>query len=163
MRRGSGWYFKEVLHLEIHTVEFNPLRGSSYLPLPDWIMRKKAILNIQNTDDKCFLWCVLRYLNPKPKKDERITDLKQKENTLNTKGIIFSMKLKYITKFEALNPLLPGINVFSVNENKKLYPLRMANRNPQETIDLFLYEEDGKSHYSLIKSSSRLFRSQITS
>ena len=102
LRRRSGWYFKEVLHLKIHTVEFNPLRGSSYLPLPDWIMRKKAILNIQNTDDKCFLWCVLRYLNPKPKKDERITDLKQKENTLNTKGIIFPMKLKDIQNLKRL-------------------------------------------------------------
>ena len=39
----------------------------------------------------------------------------------------------------------------------------MANRNPQETIDLFLYEEDGKYHYSLINHFSRLFRSQITS
>ena len=46
---------------------------------------------------------------------------------------------------------------------KKFYPLRMANRNPLETIDLFLYEEDGKYHYLLIKSFSRLFRSQITS
>ena len=51
---GSGWYFKEVVHLEIHTVNFNPMRGSSYIPLPDWIMRKKAIVNIRNTDDKCF-------------------------------------------------------------------------------------------------------------
>ena len=32
---GSGWYFKEVLNLEIHTVNFNPMRGSSYIPLPD--------------------------------------------------------------------------------------------------------------------------------
>ena len=53
--------------------------------------------------------------------------------------------------------------MFSVNDNNKFYPLRMAKRNPQETIDLFLYEEDGKSHYSLIKHFSRLFRSQITS
>ena len=52
---GSGWYFKEVVNLEIHTVDFNPMRGSSYIPLPDWIMRKKAIINIRNTDDKCFL------------------------------------------------------------------------------------------------------------
>ena len=105
----------------------------------------------------------MRYLNPKPKNDDRFTDLKQNENTLNTKGIKFPMKVKDISKFEALNPSLPGINVFSVNENKKFYPLRMAKRNPQETIDLFLYEEDGKSHYSLIKHFSRLFRSQITS
>ena len=30
----SGWYFKEVLRLEIHTTEFNPIKGSSYIPLP---------------------------------------------------------------------------------------------------------------------------------
>ena len=39
----------------------------------------------------------------------------------------------------------------------------MALRDPQKAIDLFLYEEDGRSHYSLIKNFSRLFRSQITS
>ena len=39
----------------------------------------------------------------------------------------------------------------------------MAQRNPQKTIDLFLYEEEGKYHYSLIKVFSHLFGSQITS
>ena len=63
--KGSGWYFKEVDKLEIHTVEFNPTKGSSYIPLPDWISNKKAIVNIQNKDDKCFLWCILRYLHPR--------------------------------------------------------------------------------------------------
>ena len=72
------------------------------------------------------------------------------------------MKLKDISKFEKLNPSLPGINVFS-NEGKKFYPLRMAERDCLNTIDLFLYEEDGVSHYTLIKNFSRLFRSQITS
>ena len=89
--------------------------------------------------------------------------MKQYENELNTKGINFPVKLKDISKFESLNPSLPGINVFSVNENYKFYPLRMAKRDPQNTIDLFLYEEDGKCHYSLTKNLSRLFRSQITS
>ena len=162
-KKGSGWSFKEIVHLEIHTVDYNPMRGSSYIRLPDWIVKKKAILNIKNKDDKCFLWCVLRYLNPKGKNAELLTDLKQKENSLNTKGIKFPVRVKDISKFEKLNPDLPGINVFSVNENKKFYPLRMAQRNPQETIDLFLYEEEGKYHYSLIRSFSRLFRSQITS
>ena len=53
-QNGSGWYFKELFHLEIHTVVYKPMRGSSYIPLPDWIMRKKAIVNIRNTDEKCF-------------------------------------------------------------------------------------------------------------
>ena len=45
-QNGSGWYFKEVVRLEIHTVDYKPMRGPSYIPLPDFIMRKKAIINI---------------------------------------------------------------------------------------------------------------------
>ena len=48
-KNGSGWYFKEILHLEIHTVIYHPMKGGpegsgeSYIPLPDWIMRKKLL------------------------------------------------------------------------------------------------------------------------
>ncbi|CAH3027646.1 unnamed protein product [Porites evermanni] len=89
---GSGWYFKEIVQLEIHTTEFKPVKGSSYIPLPDWIMRKKAIVSIRNKDDKCFLWSVLRYLHPREKNDSRLSDLKKYEFSLNTKGITFPMK-----------------------------------------------------------------------
>ena len=89
--------------------------------------------------------------------------MKQYENDLNTKGIDYPVKLRDITKFESLNPALPGINLFSINEHNKFYPLRMAQRDAQQTIDLFLYEQDDQYHYSLIKNFSRLFRSQITS
>ena len=138
-KNGSGWYFKEVVQLEIHTVEFNPTKGSSYIPLPDWISNKKAIVNIENKDEKCFLWCILRYLNPRDRNKEILSDLKKYEFSLNTKGISFPMKLKHISKFEKLNPSLPG-NVFSVNDNMKFYPLRMAEKDCLNTIDLFFYE-----------------------
>ncbi|CAH3041931.1 unnamed protein product [Porites lobata] len=52
---------------------------------------------------------------------------------------------------------------FSMNENNKFYPLRMAQKDCINTIDLFLYEEDGVSHYSLIKNFNRLIKSQKTS
>lgn len=32
-RNGSGWYFKEIIALEIHTVEYKLLKGISYFPL----------------------------------------------------------------------------------------------------------------------------------
>ena len=161
-KNGSGWYFNEVVQLEIHTVEYNPTKGSSYIPLPDWIKNKKAIVNIENKDEKCFLWCILRYLYPRDRDEERLTGLKKYEFSLNTKKINFPMKLKDISKFEKLNPTFPGINVFSVNENKKFYPLRMAEKDCLNTIDLFLYEEDGFSHYSLIKNFTRLIKTQKT-
>ena len=141
--------------LEIHTVEYNPTKGSSYIPLPGWISNKKAIVNLKNKDEKCFLWCILRYLYPRDRDEEQLTGLKKYEFSLKTKGITFPMKLKDITKFEKLNPELPGINVFSV-DNMTIYPLRMADRDCLNTIDLFLYEEDGVSHYTLIKNFNRL-------
>ena len=73
------------------------------------------------------------------------------------------MNLKDISKFEKLNSELPGINVFSVDDKKTIYPLRMADRDCKNTIDLFFIEEDGVGHYTLIKNFSRLIRSQLTS
>ena len=160
---GSGWYFKELKRLEIHVVEYKPMKGSSYIPLPNFIMRKKAIINMENKDDKCFLWCVLRYLHPREKHSTRINDLKKYENDLNFKGIDFPVKVKDIQKFENYNPDIPGINVFSINDNNKIYPLRLNQKDAKKSINLFLFSEDEKQHYSLIKNFSRLVRSQITS
>ena len=159
--KGSGWYFKEVLKLEVHTVKYNPIRGSSYIDLPEWIKNKKAIINIKNRDDKCFIWSILRYLYPKEKDARYLKDLRKYEFSLNTKGLTFPLKLKDITKFEKINPEIPGINVFS-NDNMTIYPLRMSERDCKNTIDLFFHEEDGNSHYSLIKNFHRLIKSQIT-
>ena len=158
---GSGWYFKNIKELQINVVEYSPQKGSSYIDLPVWIKNKKAIINPKNKDDKCFIWCVLRYLHLKPRDNERISDLKKYENELVTKGLTFPMDIKNIRKFEKLNPNIPSITVFSV-EGKTVYPLKLSNKNCQKSIDLFLFEEDGKSHYSLIKNLSRLIRTQIT-
>ena len=63
------------------------------------------------------------------KNDIRLTDLKQYEHDLNTKGITYPVKLKDISKFETQNPTIPGINVFSVNENNIL--LEWPNETPK--------------------------------
>ena len=61
---GSNWRFKSVVKLDINTVEYKPLKGSSYIPLPKVLANKKAIINMQNKDDQCFKWCVTRAMNP---------------------------------------------------------------------------------------------------
>ena len=162
-RNGSGWYFKEVSSLEIHIVDYKPIKSLSYIPLPDFIMRKKAIINMENKDNKCFLWSILRYLHPVEKHETRLTDIRKYENDLKFIGIDFPVKLKDLPKFENQNPNLPGINVFSVNDNNKIYPLRLNQKDTHETIDLFLFTKDENHHYCLINNFSRLTRSQITS
>ena len=124
-------------------------------------MRKNAIIKIKNKDDKCFLWSVLRYLHPKQIHGERLTDLIKYENDLNFKGIEFPVKVKDITKFENQNPDIPGMNIFSINDNNKIYPLRLNQKDTKKSIDLFLFSKDEKQHYSLIKNFSRLTRSLL--
>ena len=104
----SGWYFKEVSSLEIHMVDYKPIKVSSYIPLPNIIMRKKAIINMENKDNKCFLWSILRHLHLIEKHKTRLTDIRKYENVLNFKGIDFPVKLKDISKFENQNPIYVG-------------------------------------------------------
>ena len=55
----SRFRFDEVLFLEINFHQLNLTRSSSYLPLPDWIARKKAIINPQHDDEECFKQAVI--------------------------------------------------------------------------------------------------------
>ena len=85
---GSRWRLYSITKLELHTVRYNPLRGETYIPLPKELADKKAIINVQNKVNKCFLWCVLRALNPKDNNAVRVDkELIGKENTLNMEGI----------------------------------------------------------------------------
>ena len=69
---GSGWRFYSIIQLELHTMGHNPLRGETWIPLPKELADKKAIINMKNKDDKCFLWCVLRALNLSKNNPQRL-------------------------------------------------------------------------------------------
>ena len=58
----SRFKFDEVLFLNINFYRLNLTKGRSYLPLPDWIEKKKAIINPQNNDKECFKWAVITAL-----------------------------------------------------------------------------------------------------
>ena len=38
----TGWHFHSVINLELHTAEWVPLRGSSYIELPEYLKNKKS-------------------------------------------------------------------------------------------------------------------------
>ena len=163
---GSGWVFVEVENLTLHTDIWDPLKGSSYIDLPKELKNKNAIINMKNDDNKCFLWCVLRALNPKDKNAERIDkDLKSKENTLNMEGITYPVELKNIKRFEKQNPDI-SISILGYSKEDKIYPLSEYTKRKDErkhNIVLLLIKNGENSHYCLVKNLSGLLTSQVNS
>ena len=46
--RGSGWVLHELSRLDLHKYIYDPLRASTYTPVPDDLKAKQAVVNIQN-------------------------------------------------------------------------------------------------------------------
>lgn len=54
-KRGSGWVFNKVLYIDISINPYEPFKGSSYIPLTDYLAAKKTIINVKNEkDNECF-------------------------------------------------------------------------------------------------------------
>ena len=102
---GSGWSIDQILEMEVHTVEYKPLNASSYVPLPQGIANKRAVLNIINDDNKCFKWSILAALHPVSRKSHS-NDVKhyiEYESELNFQNIDMPVSLSDIPKFESQN------------------------------------------------------------
>ena len=159
---GSGWRFEKVIKLVLHTTKWDIVNAGSYIELPQALKNRKAIINMKNQDDKCFMWCVLRALNLKDRDNERIdNDLKSKVDILNMEGIQYPVSLRGIDRFEHLNPEI-SITVLGYNEEEKVYPLKVSKYTGCEhDIVLLLIKDGEKSHYCLVKNISALLSSQI--
>ena len=134
-QRGSNWRFVRIENLEIHFIDYSPIRGSTWLPLPKDLRDKKAILNMKNKDQECFKYAMTRALNPVEKDGERISRalILQSENFC-WKGISFPMQLSEIGKFEKQNP---GISINIFGWEKEVFPLRIS-KTKGRSVDLIM-------------------------
>ena len=160
IRDGSGWILAEVLALDINVAKYQPLKGKSYFKLPTHLKRKRAVINVQNKDKYCFLWCILAALYPAKIHPERISHYKKYFNTLNTTGISFPMQVNNVSKFERRNNLCVNVYEYTKENIYPLYVSRVKNFENKKKVHLLLVKNGNKHHYCLIKSLSRLFREQ---
>lgn len=154
-RDGSGWTLLHVLKLEVNTVHYKPITGTSYIPLPKKLSDKKALLNIKNDDNKCFLWSVLAALHKVSWKNNanRVSHYYKYEHECNTKGLNFPLPIDQITKFEILNQI--SINVFGW-EDKELFPLQITKQHFETHVNLLLISSEEKRHFVLIRNLDKL-------
>ena len=165
---GSGWVFLEVENITLHISIWDPLNASSYIDLPKELKNKRALINMKNEDNKCFLWCVLRALNPKDRDSERIDkDLKSKVETLNMAGITYPVDFRGVDRFEKLNPDI-SISILGYSKEEKIYSLKISKYTKSKKEDgrkydivLLLIKDGENSHYCLVKNISALLTSQL--
>ena len=110
---------------------------------------RKGLINIKNNDQKCFLWCHVRHINPLKEHPERILKIdKEIACNLNYDGIEFPVEEKDFKKIEIQNNIC--INVFCYG-NELVFPIYVSDKKFEESIDLLLLIDDNKSPYVYIK------------
>ena len=79
INKGSGWIIESIESQYINISTYRPLVGSSYIDFPIELKHpRKRLINIKNNDQKCFLWCHVRYINPSKEHPERLTKIDKK-------------------------------------------------------------------------------------
>ena len=76
---GSGWTIQSVDHHYLNVIKYKPMKGSSYIELPQELRHSaKGLINMKNEDNECFRWCHIRHLNPQAKDPQRIKKVDKK-------------------------------------------------------------------------------------
>ncbi|MEL7079369.1 MAG: hypothetical protein AAGM46_26060, partial [Cyanobacteria bacterium J06582_2] len=146
---GSGWVLSCIDNLVLQIVDYSPLPGSLYTELPEEIKAKKAVLNIKNNDNKCFIYSILAHLHPAEINRNRVNNYIPFVNTLNLNDISFPITIQQIPIFERNNNI--KINILEYEHNK-FSPYYISDSNSENIVNLLIYN----SHYSLITNLSRL-------
>ena len=158
LSEGSQWVIEVILGHYINIVKYVPIRGNSYLPLPIELRNPtKGLSNLKNEDDKCFLWCHVRHLNPQKHHPERIK-LSDREfaKTLDYSGITFPVTIKQIPPIERQN----GININVFGYEVGVCSIRLSKERYDDHMELLYIEKEEdsglKQHYVYIKDFNRL-------
>ena len=156
---GSGWTVESVDNHYLNIVQYQPMKASSYIKLPQELRHhRKGLINMKNEDNECFRWCHIRHLNPQDKNPQRIKKSdKEYINKLDYSGIEFPVTTKQYNKIEKQNEI--NINVFGY-ENKQPYPIYVSKEKYEDCINLLLITEEKNKHYVLIEDFNRFMYNQ---
>ena len=100
VNNSSGWNVESIESQYINISFYRPLLGSSYIDLPTELrIPRKGLINIKSKDQKCFLWCHIRHINPSKEHPERIKKSDKKiAEKVDYDGIQFRVEEKDFNK-----------------------------------------------------------------
>lgn len=161
---GSDWRFLELISYKIRTFKyetyFNTCKG--FIPTPDWLKNRKAVINIRNTDNNCLIKCIYRefHIDTKNRNNSQDIPLDKVYSFFKSNNIDISMfeSKEYnpavIAKFEHVNNI--GINIFKLGNNgpeetEQMYTSIHLGKPDIKIINLGYLESDSNTHFVLIR------------
>ena len=116
INEGSGWIIESLEAQYVNMSIYSPLIGSTYIELPDKLKNPmKGLINIKNNDNKYFLWCHIRHLNPLKIHPESMPKVDKKMiNDLDYKEIKFPVSKKDYCKIERENNICINYSVMKI-------------------------------------------------
>ena len=156
----SGWEVEMIKIVYVNVTCYPPLCGGTYLPLPANLANKKAIINVQNRDNKCLKWALRAALfPPQDGKDPQRPSKYPVNDGINYEGIDFPTPVKQIDKLEAQNKNL-AINVFGWENNCVIVHRISKKEKNVPRRNLMLIKSEEKQHYCYVKRVSALLFDQ---
>ena len=97
----------------------------------------RYILNIQNTDNKSLLWCLIAYLHPAKDNSNKVSSYNKLEyiNEIKLPKIPPPYGYKDLQKTQELNKDKLLFNVFKINKNKTINPA-LINHNDRNGCNI---------------------------
>jgi hypothetical protein len=159
MRESSGLRLESIRmgDIQVTKVEHMAYAGRAYTELPEFLSKKKAIVNVHNNDNRCFGYALLSSLHP-------ATDHVSRRNHYDPFFAVHPAlrELEYPVEIDQFEHVEAQINIpfnvytFYDDDGRARYPLYLSRENPDTAIDLLFWD----GHYAWIKSFTRFLGDQ---
>jgi len=157
----SSFIIVKFNYLEMRIVKIDSIphrTGHGKMKLPKNLERKKAVINVSNNGDKCFIYAILSVLHYNPQAHMGRTSFYEEYMTsLNVKNIQFPFTIGQINNFHRQNPNI-AVNILQWDENEcQAKPLLCAPRSAERrVVNVLLVENGEQSHFVGVPNINRL-------
>jgi hypothetical protein len=143
--------------IQIANVEHTAYAGRAYVELREFLSKKHAVVNVHNSDNRCFGYALLSSLHPAPNNVSRRAHYDQflpAHPALN--DIEYPVEVDQFEDVEARIGIPFNVYTYYDDEGRAHYPLYISQEDPDTATDLLFWVV----HYAWIKSSTRFVGDQ---
>jgi hypothetical protein len=165
---GSNFVLHSIDRVTLQVQKSNKTKAGSYIETPKNLLKKRAIVNIKNKDDRCLLYCLCAHYHYSEVNNgnEAYSYTKYLKEIKEPEGIQYPINiLEDIPIFEKLNNI--KINVMCYNDNEQSFNydnlkiLYNSHKNKNRNVCNLLLLSDGRvNHFCWIKNLQSLFRNK---